>query len=102
MARKVRPIRPSEVVRKKRDDFPDIVFEAFNELIAQKLSGRIATIEQAEVVALMVAKGLREGDIFDKGWLDIEDVYYDAGWQVEFDKPGYNESYPATFTFRVR
>lgn len=32
-------------------------------------------------------------------WLNFEGAYRRAGWKVEFDKPGYNESYPATFKF---
>ena len=26
-------------------------------------------------------------DIFRRHWLDIEDIYRDAGWQVTYDKP---------------
>ena len=35
--------------------------------------------------------------IFDLGYLDIEDLY--TKWNVEYDKPGYNESYQAYFIF---
>ena len=80
-------------------DFPDAVFDAFNELIAQKFSGGSATIKQDDVVALMVQKGLDRQEIFDKGWLDVERVYRSQGWKVQYDKPGYNESYAANFTF---
>jgi hypothetical protein len=38
-------------------------------------------------------------DVYDKGWLNIEPVYAEFGWVVEYDKPGYNESYDATFEF---
>jgi hypothetical protein len=31
--------------------------------------------------------------------MDVEDVYQKAGWEVEFDKPGYNEDYEANFKF---
>ncbi len=37
--------------------------------------------------------------LFEKGWLDVEPIFKKAGWDVEYDKPGYNESYPATFKF---
>lgn len=37
--------------------------------------------------------------IFDKHWLDIEDTYRKAGWNVEYDKPGYCENYDAYFVF---
>ncbi len=38
--------------------------------------------------------------VCDNHWLDVEDVYREAGWVVEYDKPGYCESYEATFTFK--
>ena len=47
----------------------------------------------------VVAKALKRKEIYDKNWLDVEDVYESAGWKVEYDKPGYNENYEPTFTF---
>jgi hypothetical protein len=39
-------------------------------------------------------------DIFDKGWLDIEDIYRAADWVVAYDKPGFNEThFEANYTF---
>ncbi len=35
-------------------------------------------------------------------WLDVETHYQAAGWKVAYDKPAYNENYPACFTFRPR
>ena len=102
MANKVKPIKPGEVAKKKINDFPDAVFEAFNELIAENFGGSSAHFEQAEAEKLMVAKGLGRTDIYKKGWMDIEDVYEKAGWEVDYDSPGYNESYPATFTFTAK
>jgi hypothetical protein len=44
-------------------------------------------------------RGLTRQGMYDKGWMDVEDVYQKAGWEVEFDKPGYNEDYEANFKF---
>lgn len=99
MAHKVRPIRPSELAKRKKAVLPNAVLEAFNELIAQHFSGGSATIKQDDVVTLMVKKGLKRKEVFERHWLDIEEVYRAEGWNVEYDKPAYNESYPATFTF---
>jgi len=96
----VSPIKPNEIAGRKEETFPDAVLESFNQLIAEKFSGNSATIEQDDVLKLMVDKGLDRDEIFRRGWLDVEDVYRAAGWHVEYDKPGYNETYPATFTFR--
>jgi len=97
---KVRPIRPSQVAKRKKIDFPDAVFEAFNELIVKNCSaGGYAVVMQNEVVALMVHKGLERKKIYENHWLDVEDVYRSAGWRVEYDRPGYNEDYEPSFKF---
>jgi hypothetical protein len=102
MAEKVRPMRPGEVAKRKEIDFPDAVFEAFNEMITRKFSSGSATFKLDDVVALMAKKGLNRNDIFENHWLDVEDVYRAAGWKVEYDSPAYCETYPATFTFSTR
>ena len=102
MSDKVHPIKPSEITPKKGKFFPNAVLESFNELITKMWNGKSATIKQEDVVKLMVQKGLASSEIFNKGWLDVEDMYERAGWSVEYDKPSYKESYPATFTFKQK
>ena len=102
MPDKVKPITPDEVVETRRDTLPDEVLAAFNELIAQNFSEYAATFSQDEVVKLIVSKmGCSRQRVFDERWLNVEDIYRGSGWDVEYDKPGYNESYP-TITFRRR
>ncbi len=96
----VQPIRPSEVAKQKKASFPDAVFEAFNEAIAANWVNGSSSFTQDEVVKLMVSKGLK--NIFNNGWLNVEEVYEKAGWKVEYDSPGYNESYSASFTFTAK
>jgi hypothetical protein len=99
----VKPIKPSEVQGKKNETIPDVVIDAFNRLIIEGLnaSGTSSTVRQDEAVALIKKSDpkLTNSVLVDKGWLDIEDLYRRAGWEVSYDKPGYNESYPATFKF---
>ncbi len=97
--RQPRPLTPAEVSRKKKEIFPKAVFDSFNELIAKSFSDGEAYVGQDEVVRLMVRKGLNRQRIFSEGWLNIEGVYEDAGWKVDYDKPGFNEDYEASFTF---
>jgi hypothetical protein len=98
------PIKPSEVGIVQQRNIPEPVFEAFNELIAENWSISGATIRQDDVVARVMGKieGLTRSDIFARGWLNVEEAYRREGWIVEYDKPGYNESYAATFTFSKR
>ncbi|MDD5489214.1 MAG: hypothetical protein PHP25_00845 [Candidatus Moranbacteria bacterium] len=98
MAANVRPLSPKEVVEKKKDSIPDAVFEAFNELIAKDFNNAYAIVKQKEVVKLLVEKGLKEKEIYENHWLDVEELYRKAGWKVEYDKSAYN----AFFKFRPR
>lgn len=98
--RQVQPLRPKDVVGRKLEDIPDLAIEAFNELIARKINNGYACILQENVVELMVEKGLSREEIFEKGWLNVEGIYRKAGWDVTYDKPAYNESHPASFTFK--
>ncbi|MBI3633338.1 MAG: hypothetical protein HY226_03550 [Candidatus Vogelbacteria bacterium] len=106
MAKKVAPIKPGEITKAKKVSFPAAVLRAFNELIVKHMSGKSASFRQDEVIELIMAKMHLEGNernkIFDNNWLDVEAVYRAEGWIVEYDKPGFNETYPATFTFRSK
>ncbi len=100
------PISPSEVMGQKVNSIPDFVFEAFNKCIAKNWNGRSSIVLQKEVVAEI--RSLQSGtefaglDPFKEHWLDVESVYENNGWRVEYDKPSYYESYEPSFTFREK
>ena len=97
------PIKPSEVTTVKASYIPDGVFEAFNTLIVENMDGNTARVKQCDVVARITLKlNCERQVVFDKGWLEIEDVYREVGWDVEYDKPGFNENYDAFFKFTRR
>jgi len=115
-----KPITPKEAMTSKANSIPPEVFDAFNELLEAR-SGPTAPIRvyitQNEVVEIIIRKILLNAPhdaggqsaaeavrakIFSEHWLDVEDAYRKAGWTVRYDKPGYNESYDANFTFSVR
>lgn len=98
---RVKPLAPNEVVEAKRELIPDVVIETFNTLLAERGASGYTTIYQDEVVAQLEEQGLTQSDIYGHHWLDVEDVYREAGWKVEYDKPGYNETYRAFFRFSV-
>ena len=118
---KVKPIRPQDVIDKKQDIMPDEVISAFNSKIAEHFIGRSSRVKQEDVIVEIISN-LKKSDldivkeilddetqddetglksmIFKRHWLDVEDIFREAGWIVEYDKPGYNESYAANFTFK--
>lgn len=95
------PIKPKEVQGKKNANILEEVFEVINEMIAEDWNGRSATVNQIEA-GKRVAKALdiTTSEVYKRKLLDIEDAYRKAGWKVEFDKPGYNETYDPHFIFK--
>ena len=104
MLEKTRPITPGQARSVKKTSIPNKVIASFNELIGQTWNGDEAKFKQDDVVSLIIKKmkGISHEKIFKNGWLDVEEIYRQAGWKVEYDKPGFNETYPATFTFRPK
>lgn len=97
----VRPITPAEATEKKY--IPEEVFAAFNELIEQKLHNGHATILQKEAISKICSKMKTSGqEICDNHWLDVEEHYRKAGWNVKYDKPGFNETGNAYFEFKKK
>lgn len=102
------PIKPPEAAAYRAQSIPEEVYAAFNELIGRNYFNGCAQIFQDEVVALIILKfeavgrKVERNEIFNNHWLDIEAAYRKAGWHVEYDKPGYNESYAANFKFREK
>lgn len=99
----VKPISPDEITSKKLATIPPEVIEIVNNIIATKWTGSSARFKQEELVDMIVEKlNVSKDVIFDKHWLDFEDIYREKGWRVFYDKPAYNESYPATFEFSIK
>lgn len=94
----VLPLTPTEVKKGKIKYIPPEVIESFNELLLKNTK-----ILQKDVVALICNKLNIENKqvIFDNHWLDIEDLYEQYGWAVNYNKPGYNEDYEPKFIFTV-
>ena len=95
-----KPIRPEDVVTHKQVGIPPGVFSVFNDLIAENYKNGRAQILQGSVVERLVGVGFVRDEIFRRGWLDVEAIYREAGWFVDYDKPGYNETYEPFWVFR--
>jgi len=105
MENKVKPITPDQAIEKHVKSIPDFVIESVNELISEKLSTetRYATILQKDIVERIISKSdVDKSEIFRNHWLDIEEIYRNAGWDVEYDSPAYCEHYDASFTFTIK
>lgn len=99
-----KPITPFEAKLKRTITIPNEVYDSFNELIVKELNGNTAVIKQKDIVSLIKEKTGHEENsiIFKNKWLDIEEEYIKSGWSVIYDRPGFNESYEPTFTFKMK
>jgi len=94
------PIKPSEVRQHKTDLLPEEVFIAFSDCIAITWDGRSSVVKQRDVVGrIAAAMSITTAEVVQRHYLDVEEAYRAHGWDVEYDKPGYNETYEATFRF---
>lgn len=94
-------ISPKEARKRQMAQIPEAVFDAFNKLLSERAADGYATIRQDEIMDLLKDK-LNRQEIYERRWLDVEPFYRKSGWKVEFDRPGYNESYAAYWTFTCR
>ena len=97
MDEKVKPISPQEVV----NEIPSFIIAAVNKLIQEKWDGRRAMISQNAIINAVLKNSncpSRQA-IFENNWLNIESLYRDRGWKVEYKKPAYCETWDACFVF---
>lgn len=102
----VEPIKPSEIIQ----IIPEWVIKGANECIQahyHELTGE-SHFTQDELISYVSKYAPDYGEntnirsmLFKNNWLDIEPTYRRVGWIVIYDKPAYNESYPANFTFKL-
>lgn len=96
----IKPISPEDV--KEEISFPQVIIETFNELIQEKFRKDGAVIMQKEIIIKLNRKGLTSKNIFENRYLDIESIYDQAGWDVKYDKPSFNESFEPYFVFKKK
>lgn len=97
----IKPITPSQA--KGSRVLPDQVMIVWNDAITLNLCGGHATIKQKDIVdQLMATMKASRQEVFDNKWLNVEEIFRAVGWKVTYDKPGYNESYDAAFTFEEK
>lgn len=98
------PISPNDIVALKTKLTPEVVYEVFNEAIATKYASGAAKVLQKDVIAAIrgAYPAMTDDDIFESGWLDIEEAYREQGWIVRYDQPCYDENYEAFYEFRAK
>ena len=105
---KVKPISPSDAKIGHRCTIPDSIIDAVNKLIIKNYDPiyNESVVKQDEILEMVCGDPdcgmLKRADVFNNHWLDVEDIYREQGWNVEYDKPAYYETYDAYFKFSVK
>lgn len=102
-------LKPDDVEDKKTKSIPKEVFDAANELIAKNWDGYSSTFklkllakESLELINNQISEtSLKKTSdfLFSNNFLDIEGSYRQEGWNVTFEKSGYNETFDDYFVF---
>ena len=101
----IKPITPAEMPEKS-DGIPDEVIRVVNLLISNEWDGEEAIVGQDEIIRnamfLFRQSGIKltRDEMFDRNYLNIEDCFSKAGWEVEYKKPDRGESFNIHFVFR--
>lgn len=85
----VLPIKPSEVVEKK-EELPDGVIEVYNDLIAKNFKdGRAVVLHKHALSAIAIKMHTSKEKCINNRWLDVMEVFQEAGWDVKHRAPPY-------------
>jgi hypothetical protein len=87
---RVKPIKPSDVGKTLSEIIPDGVIEAWNNVIAKHFKEYAFSIDRDcfidEISSIMQCT---RTEVFSEKWLDIEELYRDAGWEVNYSQQYY-------------
>lgn len=97
----VKPVSPNDI----KVSLPDFVINAVNSLISNRYRGGSFSIKREEIVKKIIEtcpRALEREEIFEKQWLDFENLYRQAGWKVNYVTPERGESFDEYFNFEPR
>lgn len=101
----IKPLSPSELKDIPNKSIDPAIIQAVNNLLIKNYSEGSAIIKQDEIIEEYFKitgtknKESKRAWLFENKQLSFERIYEKEGWKVEYDKPGYNETYDATFEF---
>jgi hypothetical protein len=105
MADPIKPITPKEIEDNLVDIFPDAVIQAFNALIKEnyKVNGETTfTLQDVKKTIKLIDPKVNITKLIDNGKLDVEPLYRQYGWEVEYESPDRDESFDEYFSFKKK
>lgn len=105
-------LKPKEVAPSIASCIPEYVVEVYNDLIRKNFNGHSAqvkledakqavsraVVQQNPEFELSVARSFAE----ENRYWDIEPIFEDAGWKVEFNKKCIGDNFDSHYVFSIR
>lgn len=104
MGKKIAPLRPEEIIKDLDTIIPSPIILAINNLLKLSYRHGSAKIKLKDIIAeaIRLDDKLTETEMYEKKWLDFENLFEAYGWIVTYDKPGYDETYDSYFIFKKK
>jgi len=99
----MKPITPKEA-NLNRNDIPEFVIQGVNDAIKKHYKKDGFIIKQDEIIneILKYSPGTNRMEIFEGKWLDIEDLYLEYGWKINYESPCRDENFESFFQFEEK
>jgi hypothetical protein len=107
-----KPLTPAEAKKKRIESIPNAVVRAVNSLLDDTTVRFGVTALREAILRELKAEAenyspetmpdwckFTDPTRFPSAWFDFEPIFMKAGWEVSYDRPGYNESGETTWTF---
>lgn len=102
-SRKPAPFTPHDAANARLESMPACVINAFNYLLARYYFAGKAHITEEMAIDEIIAfsnNRLASPEVRKRRYLDVEDIYREYGWEVEYKRPSYDESFKAHYIFK--
>lgn len=95
----VKPITPKEALT--QHDLPDKVIETWNRMITKAVKSNGVIYQNHIISELIEVMDVSRNTVISRGWLDVENIYRNVGFEVSYQKGSYDGDDTAKFTFKV-
>ena len=104
----IKPFTPEDVRKHKIFVLPQELLQSINELMSERYKPGGFNIKAEEIIER--AKFIHSAsssnpfttvgdDWYDKGYMDFESAYQEAGWKVKYNQPSYDENFSSYYRF---
>lgn len=100
------PITPNEVLENRIYKIHPSIIKIVNDILSQRFTHKDSSvvIKQKEIVDKFqeLHPDFSREKLYDEKHMDFEYEFRKFGWDVAYDRPGYNENYEAFYKFSIK